>query len=220
MSETFHGNWFDTINEQTSPIFNAICDHNFIQQLTQGTLPKSIFEFYIHQDTLYLSVYKKLLAVLGSKCDDDDECQFFFDSATGVLEVEQALHLTYSEVNDADALSPTCELYTSYLAKSVYSQSLAVGIAAILPCFTIYKAVGDFILSQPQIEGNPYQDWINTYGGEEFAQSTAKAVAIANRHASIADEATLKKMNTAFIKASKLEWMFWDSAFNKEEWVI
>jgi thiaminase/transcriptional activator TenA len=24
----------------------------------------------------------------------------------------------------------------------------------------------------------------------------------------------------AFAKASKLEWMFWDSAYNKEEWKI
>jgi len=27
-------------------------------------------------------------------------------------------------------------------------------------------------------------------------------------------------MELAFEKSSKLEWMFWDSAYNKEEWKI
>ena len=33
-------------------------------------------------------------------------------------------------------------------------------------------------------------------------------------------EHTFLKMNEAFEKSSKLEWIFWDSAYNKELWKI
>tara|TARA_B100000424_G_C22672772_1_gene369118 strand:+ start:44 stop:358 length:315 start_codon:yes stop_codon:yes gene_type:complete len=103
----------------------------------------------------------------------------------------------------------------------VANHSLEEALAAVLPCFTIYKEIGDYIQeNQTNKADNPYQDWIDTYGGEEFATSVNNAVAITNRYAENAPEEVLQKMKTAFIKASKLEWMFWDSAYNKETWKI
>ena len=69
-------------------------------------------------------------------------------------------------------------------------------------------------------DSNPYQDWINTYGGEDFENSVNQAVLITNKFAETASAETLEKMELAFTKASKLEWMFWDSAYNKEQWKI
>lgn len=213
--------WYSQVNAKTQPVFNAIVSHDFITELISGELKPAVFQFYIEQDTLYLSVYKRLLATIGTWCDNSDDCQFFLASASGVLEVETALHQLYlPEQSEPLALSPTCELYTSYLAKMVYSQPLAVALAAILPCFTIYQAVGDYILQQKQVSNNPYQSWINTYAGEEFANSTAQAIDIVNRYANCADPATRAKMEQAFIQASKLEWMFWDSAYAQQQWPI
>lgn len=212
--------WFSKVDQDISPIFKAICQHEFIQQLINGSLNKAVFQFYIQQDRLYLSVYKKLLAAIGSQSESNEDCQFFLTSATGVLAVEQALHQQYASNQASTQPSPSCELYTGFLARMVYTQPLPVAMAAVLPCFTIYKAVGDYILRQPQVEKNPYQDWINTYGGEEFAHATARAIEITNRHAENSNTKTLEQMNSAFIKAAKLEWMFWNSAFKQEQWEI
>ena len=112
-------------------------------------------------------------------------------------------------------------MYTSYLSRVVCNQSVEEGLAAVLPCFTIYKEIGDYILkNQTNKEDNPYQDWINTYGGEDFATSVNHAIDITNMYAEDANDKTLLRMNTAFRKASQLEWMFWDSAYNKEQWKI
>ena len=197
-------NWFEHVNEKTRPIFDAIVDQPFIKQLITGDLAPETFTFYIQQDALYLDVYKRLLALIGTQCDDSHDCQFFLASATGVLAVETALHEHYLGGKVEATASPSCELYTSYLAKMVYTQPLAVAMAAVLPCFTIYKAVGDYILEQPKVNNNPYQDWINTYGGEDFATSTKQAIQITNKFAEQADSATLNKMEAAFVKASKL----------------
>ena len=215
-------NWYETINNKTEVILNQIKEHPFIVKLMDGSLPNDIFRFYINQDALYLSEYKNVLAILGSKCQDENDTQFFLDSATGIINVEDVLHqkfLKNNEINNEP--SPTCELYTSYLSRIVNTKSIEEGIAAVLPCFTIYKEVGDYIKeNQTNIKDNPFQNWIDTYGGEDFAKSVKSAIHIANLHAENANKNTLNKMNVAFEKASKLEWMFWDSAYKKEKWRI
>ncbi|MEM0967032.1 MAG: thiaminase II [Verrucomicrobiota bacterium] len=215
-------NWFETINAKTDPIRREIKSHPFIEKLMDGTLSKEVFRFYIEQDALYLSEYKRVLGALGIKCNDDPDIQFFLSAATGIIEVEQAVHELYLENGpDLGKISPTCELYNSYLSRMVHTRPLEEGLAAVLPCFTIYKEVGDFILAnQTNQEENPYQKWIATYGGEEFADSVNEAIAITDKHAETASEETLRRMDAAFEKASRLEWMFWDSAYRKETWPV
>lgn len=214
--------WYEQVNTQNAYILEAIKKHPFIIGLMDGTLPEEVFKFYINQDALYLAEYKKILASVAVKCVDTDDTQFYLDSATGIINVENALHQIFlKDHQTTKEASPTCELYTSFLTSSVTNGSLEEGLAAVLPCFTIYKDVGDYILlNQQNKEYNPYQDWINTYGGEAFANSVNQAVEITNKYAANASSDLIKIMNSAFNKASRLEWMFWDSAYNKEVWKI
>jgi len=215
-------NWYEKTRAKTEYIFHAIIKHDFVVELMQGTLDKDIFGFYVNQDSLYLNEYKKSLVSVGTKCHRDEETQFFYESATGIIEVEEALHHTFLEAKyKSPTPSPTCELYNSYLARIVHHESVEVGIAAVLPCFTIYKDVGDFIIKmQKNKESNAYQSWIDTYAGDEFASSVEKAIGIANRYAFMASDENLAKMEEVFIKTSKLEYMFWDSAYRQEAWII
>ncbi|MFB0905182.1 MAG: thiaminase II [Nonlabens sp.] len=214
--------WYQTVRGKTDFILEEIKDHPFITELIKGTLPKDVFQYYINQDSLYLSEYKKILALLSVKCTNTEDALFFLNSATGIINVENELHLTFIDKSNFNKeASPSCELYTSYLARIVNNHSIEEGLAAVLPCFTIYKEIGDYVLAhQSNKKDNPYQDWINTYGGEDFENSVNKAVEITNRHAQTASDEKLKNMELAFAKASKLEWMFWDSAYNKEKWKI
>ena len=215
-------NWYEKTREKTEHIFQAISKHDFVIDLMQATLDKDIFGFYVNQDSLYLSEYKKSLVTVGTKCHNPKETQFFYEAATGIIQVEDSLHKLFLEDKYRNPTpSPTCELYNSYLARIVNNESVEVGIAAVLPCFTIYKEVGDFILRMQGDRGsNPYQTWIDTYASDEFAAVVQQAIDIANDYALTASPENLAKMEEAFIKTSKLEWMFWDSAYKQEEWKI
>ena len=214
--------WYQLTRKKTDYILEAIKEQPFIMELMSGTLPSDVFQFYINQDAMYLAEYKKVLATVGIKCEHVDDTQFFLDSATGIINVENALHQIFLKDNQlAHEPSPTCELYTSYLSRIVANHSLEEALAAVLPCFTIYKEIGDYIqANQTNKEDNTYQSWIETYGGEEFAASVNQAIAITNTYAANASDDVLQKMEEAFVKASKLEWMFWDSAYIKEAWKI
>ena len=215
-------NWYEQARAQTEDIFQSIISHDFVTELTQATLDKDTFGFYVNQDSLYLSEYKKALVTVGSKCHRPQDTQFFYESATGIIQVEDALHKQFLEKKYSHPEpSPTCELYNSYLSRIVNNESVEVGAAAVLPCFTIYKEVGDFILkTQTNQDSNPYQAWINTYASQEFELAVKQAIDIVNTYALTASPASLAKMQEVFIKTSKLEWMFWDSAHKQEAWHI
>jgi len=215
-------NWYQSTRAKTENIFQSTITHGFVKDLIAGNLDADVFGFYVNQDSLYLSEYKKALVHVGTKCLVPEQTQFFYESATGIIEVEDALHkLFFKEQYHNPQPSPTCELYNSYLARIVSHHSVEVGIAAILPCFTIYKEVGDYILANQSKDGeNPYQAWIDTYVSEEFAQAVEQAIAIADTYAKTASPESLALMEEVFIKTSKLEWMFWDSAYKMEQWKI
>jgi len=215
-------NWFNTVTKKTDSILEKIKEHPFIIELMDGTLSKEVFQFYVNQDSLYLSEYKKTLAQLSIKCTEANDTQFFLDSATGIILVEDELHQVFLNKEHFNTEpSPSCELYTSYMSRIANNHSLEEGLAVILPCFTIYKEIGDYILAnQTNKHNNPYQNWINTYASEDFSNAVLNALEITNRYAQKAPEKLLAKMDLAFIKASKLEWMFWDSAYKKETWKI
>jgi thiaminase/transcriptional activator TenA len=215
-------NWFNTVTKKTDAILEKIKEHPFIIELMDGTLSKDVFQFYVNQDSLYLSEYKKILAQLSIKCSEMNDTQFFLDSAIGIINVENELHQVFLKTDHFNnEPSPSCELYTDYMSRIVNNHTLEEGLAVVLPCFTIYKEIGDYILAnQTNKDNNPYQNWINTYAGEDFANAVLNAIEITNRYAEKAPEELLNKMDLAFVKASKLEWMFWDSAYNKEAWKI
>jgi len=215
-------NWYEQTRKKTEYIYDAIIKHDFVVDLMQSTLDKDIFGFYVNQDSLYLGEYKKSLVTVGTQCHRPEETQFFYESATGIILVEDALHKEFLEPKYKNPTpSPTCELYNSYLARIVNHESVEVAIAAVLPCFTIYKEVGDYILNtQTNKTSNSYQAWIETYASDEFSEAVEKIIAIANHYAVTASADTLAKMEEVFIKTSKLEYMFWDSAYNQEEWKL
>ena len=65
---------------------------------------------------------------------------------------------------------------------------------------------------------NPYQKWIDTYSGEEFQEIVNKAIDLVDRVAKGASTQQTDRMHEAFVNSTRLEWMFWDSAYQMEQW--
>ena len=78
--------------------------------------------------------------------------------------------------------------------------------------------MGDHIYNGQQITNNPYQRWIDTYGGEEFADSVKQAIDICDQAAQHTTPEIRKRMTEAFIHASHLEYHFWEAAYDMRIW--
>jgi thiaminase/transcriptional activator TenA len=203
------------------PIVDEILGHPFIIKLVKGTLAKDVFLFYIEQDALYLDDFGKILAAAAMKLPDRDSTQNLLESALDSIKVEGTLHNIYlGEMERTLAPSPCCLLYTSYLYRHLAASNIETIMASLLPCFWIYMVVGHHIFSLSTDPGNPYQAWIDTYGGEEYRLSVEKTIKTTDRLAENTSASERLNMLNAFVMASKMEWLFWDSAWRREKWPL
>lgn len=216
-------NWTDRAWQSIQPLFQEILEMPFIQELKEGTLPLEKFQFYMLQDAKYLEHYGRALAALGSKAADNKMALDFFEFGKNALVVESALHEAYFEQFGLQAhqeitIEPICHHYIHFLKSTVAFDPIEVATAAILPCFWIYKEVGDHILETQNSSNNPYKNWIDTYSGDEFAEGVKLAITYTDAMAENATAEKRKLMLEAFKTASKLEFMFWDAAYKNTKW--
>jgi thiaminase/transcriptional activator TenA len=211
----------DELWQEIQPVYQAIIEHPFNRELASGVLARERFLFYIQQDALYLADFGRALAIAGSRSATPERVLTFLEFAKGAVAVERALHLEYFKLfgvtSPTGTQSPACFAYTNYLIATAAHRSYEEGVAALLPCFWIYGAVGRHIY-QSASAGNPYRKWIDTYASDEFAAIVDQAIDITEATARAASEMARGLMREAFVTSSRLEWMFWDSAYRMETW--
>ena len=213
--------WSDHTWNKTSEIYNRILNMPFITQLSAGTLDIEKFKFYMEQDANYLEYFGRTLSLIAARVHDIGDVLHFIRFAEGAIVVENELHESYFKefgIEEKAALSPTCHHYIHFMQSTAALAQIETAMAAVLPCFWIYKKVGDFILESQDKINNPYQNWINTYAGDEFGLLVQKAIDICDKAAEQCTLAQQEKMTEAFITASRLEWAFWNSAWEQEKW--
>jgi thiaminase/transcriptional activator TenA len=209
--------------QSTSAVYQEILRHPFIAELTDGSLAKEQFLFYMKQDALYLRDFSRALALTGARLPDPDAAQAFMGFAHGVFAVERQLHESYFEEYgqslDAEP-APACFAYTQFLLATATTESHSVAAAALLPCFWIYREVGNEIVrrAQDRLAGNPYARWIEMYSGEGYDDSVTRAIGVVEALGQAAQAPEREAMARAFERSVRLEWMFWDSAYRMEQW--
>jgi thiaminase/transcriptional activator TenA len=213
----------DELWEQIAPVYKAILAHPFIGELTDGSLSRESFVFYMQQDALYLQDFSRALALAGVRSPEIADMQAFFNFASEVVIVERALHEGYFEEFDVKldvGRAPACFAYSQFLLATATTGSYPEAVAALLPCFWIYRDVGNEIYKRAKgnLATNPYARWIETYSGDEFDAAVTRAIGITEAIATQASEADRGRMRRVFELSSRLEWMFWDSAYRLEAW--
>ena len=154
----------------------------FNRELTAGILAEEKFRHYMIQDAHYLEGFARALSLVSAKGQTADHIVHFAMAAQTAIVVERSLHADYFgkfgvSPDDFAAAEPTpvCEHYVSYLLRVTALEPFEVGLAALLPCFWIYREVGRHI-HQAAVEPNPYQAWIDTYAGAEFEAAVDAAI--------------------------------------------
>ncbi len=206
--------WSEEAWKAAEPVFESIKELPFVKELAAGTLDMDRFKFYINQDRQYLDIYSRVLAHIASRMPDSDDMMEFLRFSTDGVAVERSLHAGYSEVVCGEK-TLACAFYTAFL-KSMCEAPLAVETAAVLPCFWVYQKVGEYIISIADMKNNPYADWIATYGGDDFVESTRIAIDICDRLAEDVSPRVRKEMTKAYVDCTKLERLFWEDAYKKE----
>jgi thiaminase (transcriptional activator TenA) len=207
-------------------IYAAILAHPFIAELTDGSLPRQVFAFYLVQDALFLRRYAQALAAVAGQAPDTAGTEMFARHAAGIVAAEMRLHESLLADLDMDPASvdeaqeaPTTLAYTSYLLAAVRGGSYGEGVGAVLPCYWIYWEVGKHLLAK----GSPnpgYQQWIDTYGAEEFGTEALEVIAVTDKLGPALAPVERERVRRHFRATSRYEWMFWDMGYRRENWPL
>lgn len=206
--------WKDSL-----PLYQLIMEMPFIRELISGSLPRESFDFYMEQDAAYLMDFSSLLSILSSKMKTVNRKIKCLKFSSHALEAEIALHEKY--VNDKSKVvkGPACQFYTDFLHRAVTQGDEVEGMAALLPCFSVYKRVGDEVYNEAKAElaHNPYRDWIEMYSSEDFAQEVEEAEDLMNQLLKDAPEKEALCLSL-YRKSSAFEHLFWDYAYKRVTW--
>ena len=223
MSDSFTGQLWRDIED----IYAAILAHPFVTGLADGTLPPEAFEFYVLQDALYLRKYAQALAAVGSRAPDTAATEMFARHAAGIVSAELELHRTlFAELGidpaslgrgagGARRRSPTP-------ATCWPRRSTARTPRASARCC---RATGSTPRSASTCSerGSPnphYQQWIDTYGGDEFGDEAGEVIAVTDKLAAEITAGERERVRGHFRATSRYEWMFWDMGYRQERWPL
>ena len=175
----------DLLWQSIQPIYQDILELAFIQELQQGRLAQNTFNYYLQQDALYLADFARALAIAGTKAPDSSaflQCIIF---ASQTITAEMSLHRQFFEkfnIIPQQEKSLSCLAYTRFLLATASLDSFAETMAALLPCFWIYREVGHH-LERNTVAANPYQSWIDSYAEPIFNAQVEKIISMTNKAA-------------------------------------
>lgn len=219
------GGFAEECRRHAGPVWRKTLAHPFLKALSEGTLPREKFRFYLEQDLLYLREFSRLLLELAAKAPHPDHARALARHASEAIAEEAALHasilgLAGKQRQDAPLpfrMAPSNLAYVNHLRAAAGRGPFLEGMAAVLPCYWIYMDAGKSLAGK----GSPvpeYQQWIRQYAGPDYEKSVREALEIFNSAAASATPDLRARALEAFERSARYEWMFWEMAWRLESW--
>lgn len=216
--------------EHAAPAWRKAHDHPFVRALKNEELGNGRFRFYQMQDARYLESYADTCSILSTRVSDPEEKEWLIEAARLGLIVERELHTEYGRELGYDAediaeleLTPNNRAYQDHMISTAYRGTLVEAYAAITPCPWLYVDLGRIFLDEfgGQIPaGHRYQEWLETYADPEFIGYMDNLLGYLQRHADAAGQDALRSARDAFLVSTRYEWMFWEQAWQKQNWPV
>ena len=210
---------------ELKPIWEANHHHPFVQELADGTLDIEKFKFYMVQDYIYLIDYAKLFALGAIKATDLAVEGKFAELLSETLNTEMGLHRSYAkefgiEEDELENANPTPVTlsYTNYMLSVGQSGGLDKVLVALLPCMWSCNQIGHLLKNTPGSKHHLYANWVAMYSDDEYTDLTNWTIDLLDQITAGKSETELKELTEIFKNTTRYEYLFWDMAYNHQDW--
>jgi thiaminase/transcriptional activator TenA len=216
---TIPGKLYGRLIDAAGQAWPAYTRHEFVLHLARGDLPEGAFRRYLVQDYLFLLHFARAWGLAVYKSDTLAEMRRAQSLLAATLDVEIGLHIDYCRgwglseaAMNAEPEAPETIAYTRFvLDRGLAGDRLDLEIA-LAPCMIGYAEIAAERMADPATRhnGNPYQDWLLMYAGDEY-QSLAReaAAALDEQFERRGGEGRLPALAATFTTATRLEADFW-----------
>ena len=193
--------------------------HPFVAALAAGALPKAAFRAYLIQDYIFLRHFARAYGLAAYKAESLAEIRAASRGLRAIVDVEIGLHENYCAAwgLDTTALETAREdsatlAYTRYVLERGMAGDLLDLYVALAPCIVGYGDIGARLLADgnTRLDGNPYRQWIEMYGGADYQRTAAEAVEFLQTIGQARGAAErIASLTGNFRQATRLETAFW-----------
>ncbi len=187
----------------------AALAHPFVRGIAAGSVPRERFAAFIAQDAYFLDAFARAYAYALARSPDRDGLEVFARLLTGALD-ELRLHASYAARWAIDLGTvrplPATTAYTDFLLSTASHHDVGETCAAMTPCMRLYAWLGQELARVPQVDGNPYAEWIATYASADFAALGTELERLLDRYATQTDA-----VRDLYRRAMELEVAFFDA---------
>ncbi len=204
--------------------WRAYIEHEFVRQLSEGSLPADVFRHYLKQDYLFLIHFGRAYALATYKSRNIAELRHSLDGLKTIIDLELGLHVDYcrewgiSEEELAALPEANATLaYTRYVLDTGNRGDLLDMHVALAPCLVGYAVVADWINSRAETlrgDGNPYEAWIRMYESDGFQAARRAEEAWLDEHLAEVTPRRFEELVTIFRDAIRLEIAFWQQGLD------
>ncbi|PKB80899.1 MAG: hypothetical protein BZY88_07760 [SAR202 cluster bacterium Io17-Chloro-G9] len=214
----------DELKSGVAERWEKVVTHPFVTELGDNTLDPNVFQIYFDQDYLFLRDWAILLALATAKAPDFDAARHLVDFLQLGLAGEEGL---FQEAFRQRGLSsqdvanlvyrPTTLHYSGYLRNLAYTGDFIDVIATLLAVEWPYLDWAQRLDKAGKHPANHfYQIWIDLHtspGMTGFVGWLRTTVDRAELTAS-----GRSRLQQIFVDVLRYEHLFWEMAFNGEEW--
>lgn len=199
-------------------LLQQVYAHPFNIALSNGTLPKDVFETFLRQDILYLIDFSQALQYLAPRLSEKKHNELCSELSAYVLKEMPFLYDFPSYSDTPSFFQPRRILvkkneavtnYTHFLIDNAKNKPIEIAVASILPCFYLYSELGKQMAKNDQ-DNNPYKEWIESYTHPVFLSYTQQFIDIFD---TVATECEQENMINALKEATGFEIKLWDSVY-------
>lgn len=216
----------DDVHRTVAPIWQACIDHPFLQGVVDSTLKPVQFGYYLYQDAYFLAEEARVLAVAASRAATLREVAELALLIESVNQAEQTRHRAFAaelgvKIDDPDDArpAPTALAYVNHLRSVALDGSLGELMAALLPCPWLYRDFGRHYAERSP-ENEMYREWLAAYGSALLDERVNKQIALLDRLAEAASDAERARMRRHFLVSTRYEHLFFDMAYEMEQWPV
>lgn len=217
----------DHLRSVAGPIWRAQHDHPFVRGIGDGSLDPDRFAYWLRQDYLFLIDYARLFAAAALRAPDLDAMSRFAALLHEILTREMNLHRSYVArfgITAADLerepKAPTTQGYTDFLLRTATVGDYPELLGALLPCMWGYSEIGIELARRGMPEDERYRAWIDVYADPEFAALARWCRELTDAACDGLPTLMLKRVEAAFLTASRYELAFWEMAWIDERWPV
>lgn len=214
-------NFSERLLAKAAPIWRALVEHPFVQEMAAGALPKVKFDFWVQQDHLYALEARKFLALTLAKAPDEETYQRLQEFLVG-LDSELRLFRDYAQQHGLSlevAMAPACQGYADFLvtraALGSFEEALTALFAAERAYYDAWAGVRD--RTSPQ---STYASWIANWSSDAFRQWVEWLAATLDRLTASVAETELARLEAVFLTAARYEYLFWEMVYRQEQWPV